>query len=441
VSDAVAKASSLPTYSATGLTREQRRNLALASVGSLLEFYEFMVFGFFTVVIGKLFFPPDLPEAVRTFQAFALYSLGFLLRPISGAIIGHLGDRFGRKKLFMMTVLLMALPTFLIGVLPTYAQIGILAPVLLLILRIVQGIALAGEFAGASVFVAEHVGKSRLGAASGFMLGASYVGFFVGAGSGAFLSSVMTPTALEAWGWRIPFILGGGFGLISLYLRRQLDETPLFLEIQKMRDRANRVSLARLLKSNLEAALFDVGLGSYLGSMIIVLYFYMPSLLQTQYGMDRAVVFNANAAALLLLAAVCPVWGKLSDKIGYGWALGAGCLGLAIVLYLFFGDLDSISRNPSRLIWWWLSFSVFMSSAAVIPALCALVFPTEVRFAGFGFSYNAGSVISALAPTIISWVVLSYGKANVVYYAVGLAILGIALALWTTRLKFYPRPG
>src|SRR5882672_1550 len=121
-----------------GLTKVQKRNLALASLGSLLEFYEFMVFGFFTAVIGKLFFPPDLPEAVKTFQAFALYSLGFLLRPLSGAIIGHLGDKFGRKRLFMLTVLLMALPTTLIGLLPTYAEIGIAAPIVLLILRILQ---------------------------------------------------------------------------------------------------------------------------------------------------------------------------------------------------------------------------------------------------------------------------------------------------------------
>ena len=121
-----------------GLTREQKRNLALASLGSLLEFYEFMVFGFFTVVIAKLFFPPDMPDAVRTFQAFALYSLGFTLRPLSGAIIGHLGDKFGRKKMFVITVFIMAVPTTCIGLMPTYAQIGVLAPIILLVLRLVQ---------------------------------------------------------------------------------------------------------------------------------------------------------------------------------------------------------------------------------------------------------------------------------------------------------------
>ena len=441
MSDTVAdKGLSLSAFRGAGLTREQRRNLALASVGSLLEFYEFMVFGFFTVVIGRLFFPPDLPDAVKTFQAFALYSLGFVLRPVSGAIIGHLGDRLGRKKLFMVTVLLMALPTLLIGVLPTYAQIGIMAPILLLLLRILQGIALAGEFAGASVFVTEHVSGSRVGTASGFVLGASYIGFFLGAGSAALLSNVLAPAALEEWGWRIPFLLGGVFGFVSLYLRRQLDETPMFLEIRQMKDRAKSFPLAKILKSHLEPVLFDILLGAFLGSMIIILYFYMPSLLQTQYGIDRATAFNANAAALLLLAVLCPFWGKLSNKIGYGWVLGIGCFGLTADLFLFFQNLETIAQNSHQLIWWSLSFSVFMSSAAVIPALCALVFPTEVRFTGFGFSYNVGSAISAVAPTVLSWIVLSYGKANVVYYGVGIGIVGMLLAFWSARLTFYPRP-
>ena len=413
----------------------------LASLGSLLEFYEFMVFGFFTVVIGKLFFPPDLPDAVKTFQAFALYSLGFALRPVSGAIIGHLGDKYGRKKLFMVTVLMMALPTLLIGLLPTYAQIGIMAPVLLLMLRILQGVALAGEFAGASVFVTEHVPGSRVATASGFALGGSYIGFFLGAASAALLTSILPAVALESWGWRIPFLIGGVFGFVSLYLRRQLDETPLFLEIRQMKERAKAFPLSRILRNHLEPVIFDILLGSFLGTMIIILYFYMPSLLQTQYGIDRATAFNANAAALLLLALVCPLWGRLADKIGLGWVLGFGSLGLTVDFFLFFQNLDAIARNPGQLIWWTMSFSAFMSSAAVVPALCALVFPTEVRFTGFGFSYNIGVVLSALAPTLISWIVLTCGKSNVVYYGVAVGVLGMVLAIWSARLKFYPRPG
>jgi MFS family permease len=410
-------------------------------VGSLLEFYEFMVFGFFTVVIGKLFFPPDLPDAVKMFQAFALYSLGFLLRPVSGALVGHFGDRFGRKRLFIVTVFLMAVPTTLIGLLPTYATIGVAAPLLLLLLRIIQGLAVAGEFAGASVFMTEHVPGSRLGLASGVVLGASYIGFFLGAGTGAFMANFLPSGAIDAWAWRIPFLVGGLFGLLSAYLRRQLDETPMFLEITQMKERASTFPLADVIRQYWPATLFDLGLGLYLGTMIIILYFYMPSLLQTQYGFDRTTTFNANTAALLLLALLCPLWGKIADKVGYASVLGFGSAALIIDLTLFFRSLDAISHEQSQLIWWCLSFSLFMSTAAVIPALCALVYPTKVRFTGFGFAYNTGSLLAAFAPTVISGIVLSYGKSSVVYYAAAIGLLGIALAICASQLRTYPRQG
>ncbi|MDF2117142.1 MFS transporter [Roseiarcaceae bacterium H3SJ34-1] len=438
----IANPSSIPAPTPSlGLTGAQKRNLGLASLGSLLEFYEFMVFGFFTLVIGNLFFPPTLPEGVKVFQAFALYSLGFLLRPVSGAILGYLGDRYGRKKLFLITVILMAVPTMLIGLLPTYATIGIAAPVLLLILRLIQGVALAGEFAGASVFMTEHVPGSRVGFASSIILGASYIGFFLGAGTGALLAYVLAPGQMEAWGWRIPFVLGGLFGLTSAYLRRRLDETPMFLEIKQAKMEQTGVPIREMFTRYAGPTIFDIGFGVYLGTMIIILYFYMPTLLQTQFGVDRATTFNANAAALLVLALMCPVWGKLADRFGFGPILGIGCLLLAADLIAFFANIDQISRDPGSLIWWWISFSLFMSSAGVIPALCALVFPTQVRFTGFGFAYNLGSIFAAFAPTMIAWLVLSFGKSSVLYYALATCALGLALASWSLTLRFYGREG
>ncbi len=413
------------------LTPEQWKNLALASLGSLLEFYEFMVFGFFTVVIGKLFFPPDLPEAVQTFQAFALFSLGFLLRPLAGAVGGHLGDQFGRKKMFVITVLLMALATKCMGLMPTYAQIGVAAPVILLVLRILQGVAIAGEFAGASVFVTEHVPANRLATASGWLLGSSYVGFFLGAGAAAVMANLLDASALESWGWRLPFVVGGALGLVAAYLRRQLDETPLFEEVRSRKDRAKAFPFTEALRRCPGGLVYVAGLASYLGMMIIILYFYMPSFLQTQYGFDRGSVFTANSIALLVLAVVCPLWGNIADRIGYGWVLGIGAAGLAAALFLFFQNLAVIAANPSQLLWWYVGFSLLMATAATVPVLSAIPFPTEVRLTGFGFGYNVGIVISATAPTIMAGVVLSYGKTAVAYYALCVGALGLLLAIVT----------
>lgn len=436
MSGLVLDATSPPDASTNGLTREQKQNLALASLGSFLEFYEFMVFGFFTVVIAKLFFPPDLPEAVKVFQAFALYSLGFVLRPLSGAIIGHLGDKFGRKKMFVITIFIMAVPTTCIGLMPTYAQIGAAAPVILLILRLTQGIAIAGEFAGASVFVSEHVPTRRLGMASAVLLGSTWLGFFLGAASGALLANLMTPEALESWGWRVPFILGGVFGFVSVYLRRSLDETPLFKALRHRRDVSRASPFSEAIKTCPGRMAYVAGLASYLGTMIIILYFYMPTFLAANYGFDRASVFTANATALLVASLLCPLWGRCADRIGYALVLGIGAVGLGASLFVFFQVLGTIAANPGTLIWWYLGFSALMATAGVVPLLSAAPFPTELRLTGFGFGYNVGIVISAAAPTIMAWIVLSHGKVAVAYFALSVGAVGLALALLSPRIPF-----
>ncbi len=416
------------------LTREQKKNIALASLGSFLEFYEFMVFGFFVVVIAKLFFPPGLPNAVRIFQAFALYSLGFALRPVSGAIIGHLGDKFGRKRMFILTIFMMAVPTICIGVMPTYAKIGALAPVILLLLRLIQGIAIAGEFAGASVFVSEHVPRKRRATASAVLLGMTWLGFFLGAGSGAVLADILRPPALEAWGWRIPFILGGIFGLVSVYLRRSLDETPLFKELSARRDPTRSSPFPDAIRACPGQMIYVAGLASYLGTMIIILYFYMPTFLAANYGFDRASIFNVNAGALLFAALVCPLWGWVADRIGCGLVLGIGAAGLGVSLFVFFMVLPSIAAAPATLISWYLVFSLLMATAGVVPLLSAAPFPTELRLTGFGFGYNVGIVVSATAPTIMAWVVLSHGKVAVAYFALLVGAIGVVLAIATSRI-------
>lgn len=424
----------------TGLSATQRKNLALASLGSLLEFYEFMVFGFLTVTIARQFFPPSLPDGVKTFQAFAIFTLGFLLRPLSGAVLGHLGDRLGRKKMFLFTVCAMAVPTLLIGALPGYAVIGIAAPIILLILRMAQGIAIAGEFAGAAVFVTEHAQAGRVGYALGWMMGGSYLGFFLGAFAAALLSNLLEPAALEAWGWRVAFLAGGVFGLIAVYLRRSLDETPLFREIMQNRAVAGPSPLADLLARHLKPTLYVIGCGAWLGIMVLIVYFTMPTFLQTQYGLPARAVFNANAAALLMLAAMCPLWGLAADRIGAAATLGIGAAGAAAIVWLLFQNIDAIVADPSLLLWWYLGISAFMGSAVAVAMFSALSFPTAARFTGFGLCYNLGIVISGLTPTLLAWMVLSFGKGSVAWLALADGALGVALALLAPRIRQYATP-
>jgi MFS family permease len=423
----------------TGLSGEQKKNLFLASLGSMLEFYEFMVFGFMTVVIAKLFFPASMPIAIKTMQTLVLFQLGYLLRPVSGIVLGHLGDRIGRKKMFLFTVFAMALPTALIGVLPTYAQIGIAAPILLLLLRLIQGVAIAGEYAGASVFVAEHVAERRVRGAIGLLMGTSYFGFFMGAGIAALLSNLLDSAALESWGWRTAFILGGIFGLIAVYLRRKLDETPLFKEILARKGAARRIPIKDVFVEHWRAVLFVTGCSAYLGTMVLIVYFYLPTYLQLEYKFERAVTFNADAVGMLVLAVACAAWGRIADRIGTAAVLGLGAVGATAVIGLMFLNMDTIAANQSQLFWWYIAFSLFMGSAAAVSIFAALSFPTEVRFSGFGLSYNLGVVIPATIPPLLAWLILSQGKTVVGIVPVIGGVVGLLLAFVGTRVKQYPR--
>jgi MFS family permease len=165
----------------------------------------------------------------------------------------------------------------------------------------------------------------------------------------------------------------------------------------------------------------------------------MPAFLQTQYGFDRAVVFNANSAALFLLAVLCPVWGCVADRCGYGMVLGVGASGVAAGLSAFLYNLDAIAAAPQSLVVWWLGLSFFMSTAAVVPAISALVFPTQLRFTGFGLAYNIGILASAVAPTLMSWAVLSWGGSAIIFCVAAVGALGVILAIWTPRLTLFPR--
>src|SRR5258708_1828986 len=214
------------------LTARDCKTLSLATLGGLLEFYDFIIFVFFANTIGQLFFPPEIPEWVRQFQTFGIFAAGYLARPLGGVVMAHVGDLRGRKQVFTLSIFLMALPTLGIGLLPTYAKLGNLAPVLLLLLRILQGVAVGGEVPGAWVFVSEHVRPSRVGMACGILTAGLTGGILLGSLVATTLNIVITQDQLTAYGWRIPFLLGGAFGLLSMHLRRLLAETPVFEELK-----------------------------------------------------------------------------------------------------------------------------------------------------------------------------------------------------------------
>jgi MFS family permease len=235
------------------LTIAELRTLSLASLGGALEFYDFIIFVFFTAVIGKMFFPASLPDWMRQIQTFGIFAAGFLARPLGGIVMAHFSDIRGRKRMFTLSVLLMAIPTLLIGFLPTYRSIGVVAPLLLLAMRVMQGIAIGGEAPGGWVFVAEHARRGQVGFAVGLLTSGLSCGILLGSLVATGLNMAFSQAQIASGFWRVPFIIGGVFGFIAMLLRRWLEETPVFEEMRRRAAVSQELPLRTILRNHRRA--------------------------------------------------------------------------------------------------------------------------------------------------------------------------------------------
>jgi MFS family permease len=302
---------SIPSFSR--LSTRDYRTLWLATLGGVLEFYDFIIFVFFANTIGELFFPPGIPEWVRQLQTFGIFAAGYLARPLGGIVMAHAGDLRGRKQMFTLSVFLMALPTLGIGLLPTYANLGAWAAVLLLVLRILQGAAVGGEVPGAWVFVSEHVPPSRVGLACGVLTAGLTGGILLGSLVATGLNVRLRPEQLTAYGWRLPFLLGGAFGLMSMYLRYLLTETPVFEEMRERRALSAETPLKAVVRDHRIAVVLSGLLTWMLSAAIVVVILMTPALLEKVYKVSSVVALQANCFATIGLTVGCILAGWLTD--------------------------------------------------------------------------------------------------------------------------------
>ncbi|MDI2175909.1 MFS transporter, partial [Pseudomonas aeruginosa] len=323
------------------LTRSDYKTLSLSALGGALEFYDFIIFVFFATVVGKLFFPADMPEWLRQLQTFGLFAAGYLARPLGGVIMAHFGDLLGRKRMFTLSIFMMAVPTLIMGLLPTYAQIGIWAPLALLLLRVIQGAAIGGEVPGAWVFVAEHVPARHVGYACGTLTSGLTAGILLGSLVATAINSFYSATEVQDYAWRIPFLLGGVFGLFSVYLRRWLHETPVFAELQQRKALAEEVPLKAVVRDHRGAVLVSMLLTWVLSAAIVVVILMTPTVLQSVYGFDAATALKANSLAIVCLTLGCIVAGRMADRYGAGLTFVAGSVLLALVSWSFYGNLKA----------------------------------------------------------------------------------------------------
>ena len=412
------------------LTRNDYRTLVLAALGGALEFYDFIIFVFFAVVIGQLFFPPDMPDWLRQLQTFGIFAAGYLARPLGGIVMAHFGDLLGRKRMFMLSILLMAVPTLAIGLLPTYAVIGIWAPLLLLALRVLQGAAIGGEVPGAWVFVSEHVPQRHVGFACGTLTAGLTGGILLGSLVATAINKLYAPAELLTEGWRVPFIIGGVFGLVSVWLRQWLHETPVFKEMQARQMLADELPLKTVIREHRPAVILTMLMTWLLSAAIVVMILMTPPLVQKLYAIPAADALQANSIATLFLSLGCVVFGASADRYGAGRVMMVGCAMLGITSALFYQQMPVAPQNINQL---YALCGFFVGVIGVVPSVAVMAFPPVVRFSGLSFSYNvAYAVFGGLTPVLVS-MLLPLDRLAPAHYVEVLSAVGMMIGLYLWR--------
>lgn len=416
--------------SAHRLNRQDYKTLSLAALGGALEFYDFIIFVFFAAVIGDLFFPPDIPDWLRQLQTFAIFAAGYLARPLGGIIMAHFGDSKGRKKMFSLSILLMALPTLAMGLLPGYATFGIAAPILLLLLRVLQGAAVGGEVPGAWVFVAEHVPEKRIGFACGTLTAGLTAGILLGSVVATLINKGFGPQGIAEGGWRIPFLLGGIFGLVAMYLRRWLQETPIFIELEARKALAAELPLKAVVINHRKEIAVCMLLTWLLSAGVVVVILMTPTWLQKVYNIPTAQALQANSLATVTLIVGCICAGLAADRFGASKTFISGSLLLAVCSWIFY---RTVGTHPELLLACYALVGLSVGVVGAVPYVMVRSFPAELRFTGISFSYNvAYAIFGGLTPVFVT-VMMAVTPLAPAYYVLALSAIGLLLGIYLKR--------
>lgn len=420
-------------------------------VGNTMEWYDVGIFGYLIATMGPVFLPEADP-AVQTLFLLGTFAATFLARPLGGVVFGWLGDKVGRQKVLAATLLLMAASTFAVGLLPGYAQIGMWAAALLVLLKLVQGFSTGGEYAGATTFVSEYAPDKRRGYFASILDLGSYMGFAIGAGLVSILQLTLGQDAMEAWGWRIPFLVAGPLGAVAVYFRTKIEESPQFqatLDAAEEQSKAATASSAdsshgplRLVKVFWRQVLLAVVLVAAANTVGYALTSYMPTYLTDSKGYDPVHGTLLTIPVLVIMALCIPLTGRLSDKIGRRPVLWVGAISTVVFaipafLLISVGEIWSTLAGLA-LIAFPVTFYV-SNLASSLPAL----FPTSSRYGGMGISYNfAVAIFGGTAPFIIQGLITLTGNDMMpAYYLMFTSAIGAVGIYFLRESAQKPLPG
>lgn len=400
-------------------------------IGNILEWYDFSLYGYFASVIAGQFFPGE-SQTASLLKTFGVFAVGFLMRPIGAIVFGHFGDRLGRKKTLAASVILMALSTFIMGLIPTHATIGIWAGILLTTCRLLQGLAVGGEFSGSFVYLIEHAPTHRRGLYGSWAMFSAFAGLLLGSALGAIITDITAGTAYADMAWRLPFLFGIVLGVIGLYLRLRMPETPLFSEL---------LAAGRTIKHPLLHALREKPLAMLQGTLLVFLpamgfylcFVYLSSYLKIYLNMPLHTALIVNTISMAAILLVIPWIGYLSDKVGRKPTLIVGaaamCI-LALPLFILLRHGTFVDALTTQII-----FAILISLCyAAVPATLIEMFPTHMRYTAMSFPYNlANTIFGGTAPLVATYLIQSTG--TILAPSFYLIFAGIIMLLIALRLK------
>jgi len=384
----------------TSSTDTRRKVIMAGLVGNVMEWYDFAVYGYFASIIGAHFFPSENP-AVSLIAAFGAFAAGFLVRPLGGLLIGRIGDRIGRKRAMVVSVMAMAVPTVLIGLMPTYQMIGIAAPVLIVVLRIVQGLSVGGEYTSSLIFLAEHAKPGYRSRTSIWGMWGATAGIMLGSAIGALISDLLTPAQLLNWGWRVPFLMGSLVAITGYFIRRSIHAAPpVGASKTPIRDTfgKHKVPVIKL-------ALLNVGFGVAFYAAFV----YSVTYIKTIDKLSESIALNLNTLNMAILLALLPLTAWLSDKFGRKPMILLGSALLTFGAIPIFHMLHT--TDPMTIFLGELGFVVAIAiMTGGLVATNVELMPAAIRCTGLAFAYNASiGFFGGTTPMIVAWLIHTTG--------------------------------
>ncbi|MFD1707889.1 MFS transporter [Siminovitchia sediminis] len=407
-----------------------KKTVVATALGNAMEWFDFGIYSYLVVIIGSVFYS-GISESAQLVFSFGTFAVAFLVRPIGGMFFGMLGDRLGRKRILAVTLIMMAVATFSIGLIPSYESIGITAPILLLCARLVQGFSTGGEYAGAMTFIAESTPDKKRGfMASGLEVG-TLAGYIAGAGLVTALTYALGTETMYDWGWRVPFLIAGPIGIIGLYLRNHLEESPAFAAMEEKSDEMGRkphVSMKELFLFHRKSLLLCLVLVFFYNVIDYTVLTYMPSHLTAVLGYGETKGLLLILIVMFIMIPIVLAMGYFADRVGNKQIIQGSLIG---VIFLSIPSFLLIGSGNNWLVFFGLMIlgALLASIKGTMTSLLPALFFTEVRYGGLAIAYNiSASIFGGTAPLLISWLIsMTANHLIPAYYLIFASVIGIVV--------------